>query len=100
MGSAAQKRATQSYRTRLTQRGLTRFEIMALESDRELIRTLARRLAEEGPEAEDVRAAVKTAVGGKPTKPGNILAALRRSPLVGRDLDLSRPREEGRQVDL
>ena len=100
MGNAAQKRATQNYRTRLTQRGLTRFEIMALESDRELIRTLARRLAEEGPEAEDVRAAVKTAVGGKPPKPGNILTALRRSPLVGAELDLSRPREEGREVDL
>ena len=100
MGNAAQKRATQNYRTRLTQRGLTRFEIMALDSDRELIRTLARRLAEEGPDAEQVRLAVKTAVGGKPPKPGNILTALRRSPLVGVDLDLARPREEGRKVDL
>ncbi|GAA5629311.1 hypothetical protein Brsp05_04612 [Brucella sp. NBRC 12953] len=100
MGNAAQKRATQNYRTRLTQRGLTRFEIMVLESDRELIRTLARRLAEEGPDAERVRLAVKTAVDGKPQKPGNILTALRRSPLVGEELDLSRPREEGRKVDL
>jgi len=100
VGNAAQKRATQNYRTRLTQRGLTRFEIMALDSDRELIRTLARRLAEEGPDAEQVRLAVKTAVGGKPPKPGNILTALRRSPLVGADLDLSRPGEEGRKVDL
>ncbi|MEZ0059498.1 hypothetical protein ACVII1_007729 [Bradyrhizobium elkanii] len=32
MGNAAQKRATQNYRVRLTQRGFTRFEIMALES--------------------------------------------------------------------
>jgi hypothetical protein len=100
MGNAAQKRATQNYRARLTQRGLTRFEIMAFESDRELIRTLSRRLAKEGPEAEHIRSAVKTAVGGKPPKPGNILTALRRSPLVGAELDLSRPREEGRKVDL
>ena len=64
------------------------------------IRTLARRLAEEGPEAEKVRSAVKTAVAGKPPKPGNILTALRRSPLVGADLDLSRPREKGRKVNL
>ena len=92
MSNAAQKRAIQNYRARLTQRGLTRFEIMALESDRELIRTLARRLTKEGPEAEKVRSAVKTAVAGKPPKPGNILSALRRSPLVGADLDLSRPR--------
>jgi len=100
MGNAAQKRAIQKYRARLTQRGFTRFEVMALDSDRALIRTLARRLAEEGPEAEQVRSAVKTAVAGEPPKPGNILTALRRSPLAGADLDISRPREEGRKVDL
>lgn len=100
MRSTAQKRAIQNYRTRLTQRGFTRIEIMALESDRELIRTLARRLAEEGPDAEQVRSVVRTAVTGEPPKPGNILTALRRSPLVGADLDLSRPRETGRKVNL
>lgn len=100
MGNAAQKKAIRNYRARLTQRGFTRFEVMALDSDRELIRTLARRLAEEGPEAEQIRSAVKTAVAGEPPKPGGILTALRRSPLVGADLDLSRPREEGRKVDL
>jgi hypothetical protein len=100
MGNAAQTRATRNYRERLTQRGFTRFEIMALESDRDLIRSLAKRLAEEGPEAEQVRAAVKRVVAGEPPKPGGILAALRRSPLIGADLDLSRPREEGRKVEL
>lgn len=100
MTNAAQKRAIQNYRARLTQRGFTRFEVMALDADRELIRALARRLAEEGPEAEQVRAALKIAVAGEPPEPGNILTALRRSPLVGADLDLSRPREEGRKVDL
>jgi hypothetical protein len=100
MGNAAQKRAIQTYRARLAQRGFTRFEVMALESDRDLIRALARRLAEEGPEAERVRATVQTAVTGEPPKPGGILAALRRSPLVGADLDLTRPRDEGRKVDL
>lgn len=29
-----------------------------------------------------------------------VLSASRRSPLVGSDLDLSRPREEGRKLDL
>jgi len=100
MGNAAQKRAIQNYRARLTQRGFTRFEVMALEADRELIRSLARRLAEEGPEAEQVRAALRIAVAGEPPMHGGILAALRRSPLVGADLDLSRPREEGRKVKL
>ena len=100
MGNPAQKRAIQNYRARLTQRGLARFEIMALETDRDLIRSLARRLAEEGPKAEQMRTAVKTVVAGEPPKPTGILSALRRSPLVGDDLDLSRAREEGRKVDL
>lgn len=100
MTNAAQKKAIRNYRARLSQRGFTRFEVTALETDRNLIRTLARRLAEDGPEAEQVRATVKTAVAGEPPKPGGILAALRRSPLVGTDLDLTRPRDEGRKVEL
>ena len=62
MSNAAQKRAIENYRARLTQRGFKRFEVLALESDRELIRSLARQLAEEGPEAEQARAAVKAAL--------------------------------------
>ncbi|PZP39223.1 MAG: hypothetical protein DI601_25575 [Azospirillum brasilense] len=100
MGNAAQTRATRNYRTRLTQRGFTRFEVMALEGDRDLLRALVRRLAEEGPEADQVRAAVRKAVAGELPRQGRILSALRRSPLVGVDLDLSRPREKGRKVDL
>ncbi len=100
MSNAAQKRAIRNYRVRQTQRGFVRFEVMALEADRELIRTLARRLAEDGPEADKVRAAVSAVVAGEPPKTGGILAALRRSPMVGADLDLTRPRETGRKVDL
>lgn len=100
MTNAAQQRATRNYRARLERRGFKRFEVMALETDREMLRTLARRLAEDGPEADRTRAAVKALVADGPRKPGGILAALRRSPLVGADLDLSRPRIEGRRVDL
>lgn len=100
MSSAAQSRATKTYRARQVQRGLKRFEVVAPEGDRDLIRSLARRLAEDGPEAEQARQAVQAAVAGEPPQPGGILAALRRSPLVGADLDLTRPREEGRRVDL
>lgn len=100
MSNAAQKRAIENYRTRLTQRGFKRFEVLALESDRELIRSLARQLAEEGPEAEQARQTVKALVSGEPPKTGGILSALRRSPLVGADLDLVRSREEGHRVDL
>lgn len=99
MSNAAQRRALDKYRSRLTERGMARFEVMAMAADRELIRTLARRLAEEGSEAAQIRATVQRAIAGEPEK-GGILEALRRSPLVGADLDLARPRQKGRRIDL
>ncbi|MER8705097.1 hypothetical protein NKH49_05885 [Mesorhizobium sp. M1088] len=96
----SQKRAIQNYRSRLSERGLTRFEVLGRDVDRDLIRSLARRLAEEGPDASRLRAAVSQTIAGEPPKKGGILAALRRSPLVGADLDLSRSREEGRKVEI
>jgi hypothetical protein len=98
MGNS-QKRAIQNYRSRLSERGLARFEVLGRDADRELIRSLARRLAEDGPDASRLRAAVSQTIAGE-AKKGGVLAAFRRSPLVGADLDLSRPREEGRKVDL
>jgi hypothetical protein len=97
---SSQKRAIQNYRSRLSERGLTRFEVLGRDTDRDLIRSLARRLAEDGPDASRLRAAVSQTIAGEPPKKGGILAALRRSPLVGADLDLSRPREEGREVEI
>jgi len=99
MGTS-QKRAIQNYRARLGERGLVRFEVLGREADRELIRCLGRRLAEKGPEASRLRAAVTRAVGGESPRTGGILAALRRSPLVGAELDLRRCREEGRSVEI
>lgn len=100
MSNAAQKKAIRNYRARLTRRGVARFEIQGLDSDRDLIRALARRLADDSPDARQARAIVQQIVSGEPPKPGGILEALRRSPLVGADLDLERPREHGRKVDL
>lgn len=99
MGTS-QKRAIQNYRTRLRERGLSRFEVLGRDADRELIRSLARRLAEDSPDASRLRATVSQTIVGEPAKKGGVLAALRRSPLVGADLDLSRAHEEGRKVDL
>lgn len=96
----SQKRAIKNYRSRLSERGMARFEVLGLAADRDLIRSLARRLAEDGPEASRLRAAVSRTIEGEPPRKGGILAALRRSPLVGADLDLSRPREEGRKVEI
>ena len=89
-----------NYRSRLGKRGLARFEVLGRDADRDLIRSFAKRLSEDTPEASELRAAVSKAIAGEPAKPGGILAALRRSPIVGADLDLSRPGEKGRKVDL
>jgi len=51
MGDAAQKRALRNYRSRLVKRGMARFEVLGLDADRDLIRSLARRLAEDDPDA-------------------------------------------------
>lgn len=98
--SSSQNRAIQNYRKRLAKRGLARFEVLGRETDRELVRSLARRLAEDCPEALQLRAAVNRSIAGEPPRKGGILAALRRSPLVGADLNLARSREKGREVDI
>jgi hypothetical protein len=98
--SLSQKRAIQNYRSRLSARGLARFEVLGRAADRELIRSLARRLAEDGSEASRLRAAVSQSIAGEPPKKGGILAALRRSPLVGSNLNLARHRDAGREVEI
>ena len=99
MAKGAQRRANDSYRARQSKRGVVRFELQALAADRTLLRTLARKLVEDGPEAQRVRRTVAETIGGEP-KTGGVLAALLRSPLVGADLYLTRMRDEGRKVDL
>lgn len=99
MGSS-QERAIHSYRSRLGERGLARFEVLGRDADRDLIRSLARRLAEETPEAAELRSTMGRSLAGEPPSVGGILAAFRRSPLVGADLDITRSREDGREVDL
>ena len=99
IGSTSQMRALKNYRKRLNQRGMARFEVLGLSTDRELIRSLARKLAENDAEAAKLRTSLRQ-VSGEPVKIGRTLAALRRSPLVGADLSLIRPRIDGRRVDL
>jgi hypothetical protein len=99
MGSAAQTRAIENYRERLKKRGMARFEVLGLSRDRELIRTLARKLAED-PKGSEIRAAVEREVTEKPREKGGILEALRRSPLVGVELNLKREFTTGRKIDL
>ena len=98
--SSSQKRAIQNYRTRLSKRGLARFEVLGLDTDRDLIRDLARSLAEKGPAESELRATITNAIKSEAPPPGGILAALRRSPMVGADLNLKRSRTGGRKVAI
>ena len=100
MSTTPQKRALTRYRKRLNQRGMARFEVLGRDADRELIRSLARRLADDDPESARIRATVRLTIAGEQPKKGGILKALRQSPLVGADLDLRRPLTPGRRVDL
>jgi hypothetical protein len=100
MGDTPQKRAIRTYRERLARRGMARFEVLGLDADRDLIRRLARRLAEDGAEAAKIRATFKSSIGDEPSRKGGILEALRRSPLVGANLDLTRSPHGGRKVEL
>jgi hypothetical protein len=100
MAETSQKRALKNYRKRLGERGLARYEVLGLQKDRELIRSLAKRLAEEDPEARRLRASVSQSVVGEQPKKGGIWQALRNSPLVGADLDLTREFVEPRKIDL
>jgi len=100
MSRSPQRRAIDNYRNRLTERGMARFEVIGRDDDRELIRSVARRLAESGADADRLRAEVNRSLSGGPPRKGGILEALLASPLVGSKLDLTRPREEGRKIEI
>jgi hypothetical protein len=100
MATRYQNRAIKNYRSRLAARGLTRFEVLGRAGDRELVRSVARCLADGGAGADRLRGAVKQVFSGEPPRKGGILKALLASPLIGSDLELTRPRERGRKVDI
>lgn len=96
MSDSTQRRTPRNYRSRLNKRGIARFEVRGLETDRELIRTLARRLAEGGPASAPLRTTINQLVAAGAPPKGRILTALRRSPLANADLQISRERLTGR----
>jgi hypothetical protein len=79
---------------------MARFEVLGLDADRDLIRSLAKRLAENDAEATHMRDAVRRTISGEPPEKGEILKALRRSPLVGAEIEVKRTVTRGRKVDL
>ena len=94
MSTAAQQGATRNYRARPAQREVKRSDVLVPETDPSLTSTLGQ------PLSEDARETVKAPGADDPSSRGGIFFALRRSPLVGADLDLSRSRIKGRNFDL
>jgi hypothetical protein len=71
-----------------------------LEQDKQLVRRLAQRLAANDAKAEQLRADITKEISTGASRKGGIYAALRRSPAVGADLDLSREVVPEREVEL
>jgi len=65
MSATPQERALKNYRNRLVQRGMARFEVLGLDTDRALIRSLAKRLAANDPDAAGIRATVRRAISAE-----------------------------------
>ncbi len=89
-----------NYRKRLQQRGLARFEVPGLAADRKLIRSLAKRFAEDGPEAKRLRATVSQTLTEEAPRRGGIYVASRRSSVVGAGIKPNREITPGHKVDL
>ena len=101
MATKAQKRAVANHRARRRESGVVRFEVSAPASDKELIRSIARRLSEAAPADHNLRSTLRAALGPSLLQePGSLWRALRASPLVGAELDLERERAVDRDVDI
>ena len=78
---------------------MARIEVLGLATDRLLIRSLAKRIAESDADATRIRMAIGRALSGEQPKKGGILDALLRSPLAGGDLDFTREITPGRSIE-
>jgi hypothetical protein len=97
----SQKRAVANHRQRLKQRGFARYEVRGLAEDKELVRKFAQRLAANDERAGRLRQEVARVVTPQEFRTGKeIWEALRRSPLVGAELNLEREVVAPRVVDL
>ena len=100
MAQGSQKRAVANYRRRLAEQGISRYEVRGLAKDKELVRKLAKRLAADDTDTARLRTQMLNQVADEPPRRGGIWAALRRSPLVGANLNLEREVVPPRELDL
>lgn len=95
--TTTQRRAVESHRKRLKQRGLVRVEVQAKESDAPLIRQIAKVLRDDPSRAAKARVVLRQVVGTR-FEGLSLKQLLAAAPLEG--IDLSRPRDLSRDVDL
>jgi hypothetical protein len=98
--SPSQAKAVAKYRNRLADKGLTRFEVLGRKSDSALIRKLARTIAEDVAKAAALREFAEKIVGDEKQSRGSILAAFRRAPFIGAELDLTRSDDDARTIQF
>ncbi len=93
----AQKKVADNYRARRQRRGLLRLEVQASEADIPLLRQVARVLRENLEEASALRRVLGRTLAPEAPE-GSLKRLLEAAPLEG--VDLSRPRDFGREVEL
>jgi hypothetical protein len=79
---------------------LSRFTVVGRAEDRELIRTLAKRLAESGVDADRLRVEIYKCLAPPLGTKGGIWAALRRAPPALADVKFERVFARERKLDL
>jgi hypothetical protein len=99
--SSTQKVTDRSDQNRTAARDISRYEVRGLERDKALVRRLAARLAASDTGAQSLRADLASKLATPPPQSrGGIYSALRRSPMVGADLDLNREKAADRDPGL
>ena len=73
MAQSSQRRAIANYRGRQRERGLCRYEVRGLDSDKALVRQIAARLATNEPDAQRLRAELTQELAGEQPRRGGHL---------------------------
>ena len=98
--SSSQRKAVQSHRDRLSQRGLVRAELQVPAGDAPLVRALAAALRSKGSEADQARTAIRKALQRPSSAPSIVQLLACDLPDEPFDSFIKRPRDMGREVDL
>lgn len=102
MTSNAQKKANKTYRNRLKANGYATYSITGLVADKELVKSLVKRLSTNDNQALELREKVKEQLADKTDEKqiGGFLELLRNAPEGIRDLDLTREHPPFREINF